>query len=150
MIRLISAAETHGLRHRVLRPHQDISAMSWLGDESPQCFHFGFINNDMIVGIATIFKNPIQNSSQKISVNPTGLGFQLRGMATSPEIREKGIGRKLIEACVAKAQENDASYIWCDARVSALGFYQKMGFQIVSAEFVKPEAGPHFVMLREI
>ena len=40
--------------------------------------------------------------------------------------------------------------MWCDARVGAVGFYERMGFAVVTEEFDKPEVGPHRGMLVEL
>ena len=38
--------------------------------------------------------------------------------------------------------------LWCNARVPAMGFYQKLAWQVVSDEFHIPTAGPHVKMVR--
>lgn len=43
-----------------------------------------------------------------------------------------------------------ASYIWCNARTVAVGFYSRSGFEVISEEFEIPEAGPHFVKFSQI
>ena len=40
--------------------------------------------------------------------------------------------------------------MWCDARVAAAGFYERMGFTVVTDEFDKPGIGPHVGMLIEV
>jgi ribosomal protein S18 acetylase RimI-like enzyme len=72
--------------------------------------------------------------------------YQLRGMATAPEARGRGLGRALVHACIAFAREDGAELVWCNARVGAVGFYHKQGFEIVGDEFEIPDVGPHFRM----
>ena len=62
----------------------------------------------------------------------------------------KGTGRKLIENCIDEIKKSYlAEKIVLNAQKDAVGFYLKMGFKVVSDEFV--EAGvPHFAMERGI
>jgi GNAT superfamily N-acetyltransferase len=88
---------------------------------------------------------------EKIPAQPgVSPAFQLRGMATLPEVRGAGFGRALLDACVAAARENGAAILWCNARTSAADFYAKNGWRIVGAEFDIPTVGPHFRMSRAL
>jgi hypothetical protein len=40
--------------------------------------------------------------------------------------------------------------MWCQARVSAQGFYEKVGFATLGERFWLPLSGPHYVMVREL
>lgn len=76
--------------------------------------------------------------------------WQLRGMATDPGARGTGAGRALVVEGLARVAAFGGDLIWCDARVSAVGFYERMGFTVVTDEFGKPEGGPHRGMLVEL
>ena len=69
--------------------------------------------------------------------------WQLRGMATDPTARGTGAGRALVAEGLTRIATYGGDLVWCDARVPAVGFYQRMGFAIVTEEFDKPEGGPH-------
>ncbi len=73
--------------------------------------------------------------------------WQLRGMATLPEVQGAGFGKALLDACVTAARKNGAALLWCNARTSAAAFYSKNGWEIVGGEFDIPTVGPHFRML---
>jgi predicted GNAT family N-acyltransferase len=73
--------------------------------------------------------------------------WQLRGMATDPAVRGTGTGRALITEGLARVARHGGDLVWCDARVAAVGFYERMGFAVVTEEFMKPEGGPHRGML---
>jgi len=75
-----------------------------------------------------------------------GLGYRLRGMATHPEWRGRGIGSQLLTAAMAYLTERYADYLWCNARRVAYDFYLHLGFDFVSDEFEIPGIGPHRVM----
>jgi ribosomal protein S18 acetylase RimI-like enzyme len=47
-------------------------------------------------------------------------------------------------------KERGVSYLWCNARTSAIGFYEKLGMKVISEEFEIPVIGPHKVMIRHL
>ena len=73
--------------------------------------------------------------------------WQLRGMATDPAVRGTGAGRALVAEGLARVAALGGDLVWCDARVPAVGFYERMGFEVVTEQFDKPEGGPHRGML---
>ena len=56
----------------------------------------------------------------------------------------------LLEAGLALGRERDAQVAWCNARTSALGFYQRFGFVAVGSQFQVEHAGPHYRMWRPL
>jgi predicted GNAT family N-acyltransferase len=114
------------------------------GDEAETSRHFGAFVDGKLVGVATIHFVPLLD---RPDFDPA---YQLRGMATTEEMRGRGAGRALVEACVVAAREADASWVWCNARTPAVGFYAKYGFKPISGVFDIPTAGPHVRMLREL
>ena len=67
-------------------------------------------------------------------------------MATLSEVRGRGFGRLLLEAAVGLAADRGSRLIWANARTSALGFYERNGFERVGEEFEIPAIGPHFLL----
>ena len=140
MIRAISAAETIAIRWPVLRPGFPRETAVFDGDDAPGTLHFGAFDGEALVGVASIYLVPFPAQPD---ASPS---FQLRGMATMPEVRGAGFGAALLDACVAAARTKGAALIWCNARTSAAPFYAKHGWQIVGEEFDIPTVGPHFRM----
>lgn len=138
-VRPITADEALPLRMSVLRPGRPIEAAQYDGDEAPTTRHFGAFHDGQLLGIATLLR-------VEMPEQPRETALQLRGMATAPEVRGQGFGRALIIACLDFARESNVPLLWCNARTSAVGFYRKLGFEIVSAEFIVPDVGPHFRM----
>jgi predicted GNAT family N-acyltransferase len=76
--------------------------------------------------------------------------WQLRGMATEPAVRGTGAGRALVSEGLARVADRGGDLVWCDARVPAVGFYELMGFTVVTGAFDKPGIGPHVGMLVDV
>jgi len=77
--------------------------------------------------------------------------WQLRGMATTPDVRGAGYGVALVDACVAHVKAHGGTRFWCNARISAQGFYAKLGLVRCSEEFVPPDIDlPHVVMAVDV
>lgn len=62
-------------------------------------------------------------------------------MAVKPEFRKRNIGfmilEHLIKLCVFKGSEK----VYLSARESAVGFYEKIGFNVIGAKFPSPKTG---------
>ena len=73
--------------------------------------------------------------------------WQLRGMATDAGARGTGAGRALVTEGLTRVAAGGGDLVWCDARMAAVGFYERMGFAVVTEKFDKPEGGPHLGMV---
>jgi predicted GNAT family N-acyltransferase len=133
---------TYGLRGAVLRP--DGGAIAWAGDDDPATFHLAARIDDRIVGVVRLSPAPCPWRPD------TGTAWQLRGMATDPTVRGGGAGRALVVDGLARVAARGGDLVWCDARVAAAGFYERMGFTVVTEPFDRPGIGPHVGMLIEI
>jgi len=75
--------------------------------------------------------------------------LQLRQMAVDNTCQGKGIGNILLNFAEQKAKENRFTKIMLHARETAISFYLKNGYQIVSNKFI--EVGiPHYEMIKEL
>jgi len=144
MIRAISSADTIAVRWPVLRPGFPRESAIFAGDELATPKHFGAFDGGRLVGVVSIYPMPLP---ERADAAPA---WQLRGMATLPEVRGRGFGCALLDACVAHARTAHAALLWCNARTSAAPFYAKHGWQIAGGEFDIPTVGPHFRMFLEL
>ena len=132
------------LRHAVLRQGLPREEALFPGDDAPTSRHWAAISDGLVVGCATLHASQWEGEP----------AWQLRGMATVPEFRGKGIGRALLEEMVAEfhaaGPAGAGTLLWCNARVPAVGFYQTMGWQVVSGQFEIPTAGPHVKMIKRL
>jgi predicted GNAT family N-acyltransferase len=122
----------------VLRP--DGGDVAWAGDEDPATFHLAARSDRRVVGVVRFSPTACP---WRTAVHP----WQLRGMATDTAVRGSGAGRALVAAGLEAVAARGGDLLWCDARVPAVGFYERMGFTVVTDEFDKPGIGPHRGML---
>lgn len=148
IVRSISAAETRPLRAEILRPGQPPEALLYDGDEVAGSFHAGAFVNGELVGIATVYPEPMPVPPDA-DVDASN-AFRLRGMATRASLQGRGLGRAVLQRCIEYVREAGAEALWCNARVGALGFYERLGFRTLGEEFGIAGIGPHFVMWKDV
>jgi predicted GNAT family N-acyltransferase len=141
-VRPATADEVIELRQAVLRPGLPREASVYDVDALPTTRHLVAIDGDArVVGCATIFPEPFDGRAD---------AWRLRGMAIEPELRGAGVGRKILAALDEMMRaRTPVPLLWCNARVTAIGFYQRCGWTIVSEEFDVPGIGPHVNMTRQ-
>jgi predicted GNAT family N-acyltransferase len=134
---------TYPLRRAVLRP--DGGEITWAGDEDPATFHLAaFAEDGRVVGVVRFSPAPCPWRPEATAP------WQLRGMATDPAVRGSGAGRALLVDGLARVAARGGDLVWCDARVTAAGFYERRGFTVVTGPFDKPGIGPHVGMLKDL
>ncbi len=140
-LRKIQYRSTLHLRQRLLRPNSHTEECVLLGDTDDHTQHYGYYKEASIVGVVSIYRRP----------NPKcwkGIGYQIRAMAVSEMHQGEGIGMQLLTAAEKDAFDQDADYIWANARVSARGFYQKAGYQTDGNTFNIEGIGPHVLVFK--
>lgn len=75
--------------------------------------------------------------------------LRLRQMAVLNNLQGKGIGRALTIFAENLARDRGFKIISMHARKNVVGFYEKMGYQVTSPEFIEITI-PHFVMEKEL
>ena len=143
-IKQIEAKDTYSIRQQILRPTaQDQTPCQFSGDEDELTFHLGGYVDDKLVSVASFFfhtHNEFKNEYQ----------FQLRGMATLPEYRGQGFSTSLLRTSFPLIKNKHVQKVWCNARTSAVSFYEKVGFEKVNTEFDIEGVGPHFLMHKDV
>lgn len=141
-VRRIDLRTARQLRHQLLRPHQEPWEIVFEGDDEADTAHLGAFEDDVLVGIASVMREapPWDPAATR--------AWRLRGMATLPEIRGQGYGGALLERTLAHAVDQGAELAWCTARVPAVAFYRRFGFERVGGVFDVPPIGPHILMRR--
>ena len=133
------------LRHKVLRPGLPIETADFEGDGDQDTRHFAVFEPYGLdpLSCASFYLNSFENEK----------AWQLRGMATEKFCRGKGLGRLLLESSekMLRAEfEFGVQLLWCNARIEAVPFYEKMGWQCVSDIFEIEGVGPHRKMVKRL
>ncbi|MFD1316416.1 GNAT family N-acetyltransferase [Namhaeicola litoreus] len=140
-IKLIAAPETYALRKQELRKNMTLSEKI-PGDFEESTLHLGLYENNKLACIATFM--PAENDLFKENQ------YRLRGMATDEKHQKKGYGKAVLLKAEEILKEKGIDLIWCNARVVALDFYKKLGYEIIGGEFDIPQIGGHYVMFKNI
>ena len=139
-IKAINAADTLKLRQQILRPGGDLLGCQFPGDADCATRHFGAYLESTLIGIVSVYERAYPELGR--------YGYQLRAMAVAESARGKQVGLKLLAVAEEAAFVASADYIWANARSSALGFYEKAGYQVLSDEFDIEGVGAHFLILK--
>lgn len=141
-IRAIEAEETFSIRREVLRKNVSLSH-EMPGDKASETLHLGIFYDGELVGIVSLMRASISCFSESSQ-------YQIRGMATYAPYQGKGLGKKLLKEAEMRLQAMGVELVWCNARVTALDFYLKMGYVIQGPVFQLPEIGPHYKMYKRL
>ena len=143
MTKFIEPGDVLAIRNDVLRDGKlTPDECRFPTDTIEGAFHLGYYANGKLATVASFFP---QNYGDY-----AGLGYQLRGMATTEKFRGQGLGTRLVNFAIVYLQGQKANYVWCNARKVALKFYRDCGFEVISGEFDVPGIGPHYVMYLKI
>jgi predicted N-acetyltransferase YhbS len=133
-------AEVLPLRRSVLRPGQEVRPSGY--DSSPGIRHVVAVAGDEVVGCATVYPAPYVDEPA---------AWQLRGMAVAPALQGSGIGARVLLGAIEIARAAGAPLLWANARVTALPFYERLGFEVVGEEYLHgPLELPHKLVLLKL
>lgn len=137
------------LRHRVLRQGMPIEAARFEGDDISHTRHVAA----HLAGTEGGLSNPVCCASFMLNAYNEAPAWQLRGMATEAKLQGLGLGAQLLawaerELRVHPGYPPRARMLWCNARESAVKFYEKNGWKLVPGVFDIPTAGPHYKMTK--
>jgi GNAT superfamily N-acetyltransferase len=138
-LKFVSAQETHSLRLEVLKPPHEEYEYDYAGDNLETTFHMALFSSNQMVSVASFFEKKCRECESVKSI-------QLRGMATSRDFQGKGLGAKLVAYAIDEAKSRGYKRMWCNARLKAIPFYEKLGFVVISEAFMVPKVGLHRVM----
>ena len=133
-------SEIKSLRYEVLWPHLEGPEFCEITpDRLDSTFHIAAFEGNKTVGTATFIIDINERFKEKNQ-------FRLRAMATAPEIRGYGVGALLVEKGIEELKQRNVKLLWCDARLIATGFYEKLNFKIKGQVYQVPKIGPHKLM----
>jgi predicted GNAT family N-acyltransferase len=142
--RPVTAEEVRPIRRRVLRAGLPSANVEFEGDDALDTLHLGGFLDGVLVAVATVVRRPPPGEAS------APRAWQVRGMATEPEARGRGIGGELLDRCVVHVERSRGDLIWCNARTRAVPFYERHGFVAEGATFDVPDLGAHLRMRRRV
>ena len=142
-IKKITANELYPIRHEILRKREPFEKCIYPNDNAASTLHFGLYENDVLAGVVSVFET-------KSVVFEDEKQFQIRGMAVLNEHQKKGYGAALVREVESYLKANESHYtIWFNARIIAVGFYEKMGFEKIGNPFEIDTIGIHYIMYKK-
>lgn len=133
VVRAVTAPEILELRMAVLRPGWAVEPADY--DQLSTTRHIAALDGAEPVGCASVFPSPYPDAAK---------AWQLRGMAVAPDRQGEGIGAMVLLGAIDLVRLAGAPLLWANARITALGFYERLGFQAVGEEFLHgPLELPH-------
>jgi predicted GNAT family N-acyltransferase len=124
------------LRYRILRKPLGLQFTEAELKRDEKGTHFGLFVDDKMEACLTLVK-----IDQGI--------MQMRQVAVEDDVQGKGLGKMLSMVAEKYALEKGCTIIFCHARKTAVPFYEKLGYQIASEEFIEVNI-PHYVMEKAI
>jgi GNAT superfamily N-acetyltransferase len=141
-IKQIEAIETFSVRHPVLRAGKPVESCRFDGDNLESTKHFGLFLENNLIGVISLFENTN-------SLFTPEKQFQIRGMAVLDNQQKKGFGADLVNYAENYIREQNGKLIWFNARINAVGFYEKLGYKIIGDAFEIGDIGTHYVLFKE-
>ena len=143
-ILVVPAATTSDLRRAVLRPNW-ASGQAMHGDDDPAAVHVAAIDGATVAAACVLLPNPYPLRPEQADA------WQLRGMAVAPERQGRGIGGRLLAGAIELLRGRGGRLAWCNARISAVRFYERHGFAVEGEPFHHEETGiAHLRMWRDL
>jgi GNAT superfamily N-acetyltransferase len=113
------------LRLAVLRPGWAPESVVYPEDDAPSATHFAAWRDYLVAGTLSLYAEP-----PPVDVDvERGRAWRMRGVAVRDDVRGGGVGRALVVAAEEFARTQRGEVIWCNGRVSAQPFYERLGYQ---------------------
>ena len=124
------------LRSRVLREPLGLSLTQAELEADRASILLGFFDGERLEGCCRL--DPVDTTTMR-----------LRSMAVAPGSQGRGIGRALMRFAEDVSKNRGYKTITMHARKSAVGFYERLGYERVGGEFAEVTI-PHYVMRKEL
>lgn len=145
-IREMTWREAAPLRTKILRPGYPPGELAtYDADAAPHTLHVGALQGERVVGVATFLVDPWPGAPEVPAV-------RLRGMAVEAGLRGQGVGADIMVFALERlpALRPECDWLWCNARIRARSFYERLGLEGVGEVFEIDGIGPHVRMRRRL
>lgn len=109
------------LRQQVMYPDRDIDFVRLPDDDLG--LHIGVYEDDRLISVVSIFLDRGE--------------VQFRKLATLSDMQNRGYASSLMQWLIDYANDVKVSRIWCNARITAVGLYEKFGYKKTDNVFSK-------------
>lgn len=123
------------LRDAVLRAPLGLSFENEDMDAEVDQFHFGVVDDQLVACVLGVKLSPDV--------------VKLRQMAVTPDRQKQGIGAMLLKNAEQHLAKEGFKQIELNARLVAVGFYEKSGYHKQGDEFIEVSV-PHYKMTKQI
>lgn len=128
--------QAYALRNETLRKPLGLDLLTEDLLAESEYFHYGMLEAHRVVACALAI--PVLKSKAKI-----------RQMTVAPEYQKQGIGRLLLENIERDLKQRGVTSVELDARSTAVGFYEKLGYVGEGEEFLAVSI-PHLRMVKSL
>ncbi len=112
--------EIYGIRFAVFVDEQSVPEDIEVDDRDPHCIHLLACDDGEAIGTG------------RIDLAKSG---KVGRVAVVASRRGQGVGTALMEYAHGVAKDNALDKVWCNAQVSALPFYESLGYRITGEPF---------------
>jgi len=142
-VKEIKPNDCYFIRHQVLWQHKSFDDCGIDIDYQAGAFHLGAFRGDELICVASFFKQSQTKFSEQHQ-------YRLRAMATLYSAQNTGAARELLNTAFQILKAKGQDLLWCDARITAIGFYEKLGFEKLGDSYSIPIIGLHFLMYKTL
>jgi len=121
MIREAALPEVWLLRQKVMYPSENLKSVQL--DNDIDGIHLGVYKDSELLSVISLFACDKE--------------LQFRKFATSDAFQRQGVGTALLQHVMKWAATNDFEIVWCNARLSASGFYKRFGMHAIGESWKK-------------
>jgi GNAT superfamily N-acetyltransferase len=161
----VEAFVVRPLRHAVLRPGRAEEQSAYQADDGPDTAHVAArITGHVVAGDTAGHATAGDTGGPFADVVSVGTvlregppweperpdGWRVRGMATRPDLRRRGLGGLVLDALLDHVTRCGGGLVWCNARVPAHQLYGRAGFVTRGGVFELPGIGLHHLMWRTV
>jgi GNAT superfamily N-acetyltransferase len=121
--------------------HRTLGDLRASDGDYPDAGYFVALEGDTIV--ATASARPEHPAWPTDARNP----WRVRGVVTIDRLRRHGVATRLMEAVLDHIRHNGGDLAWCNVRMTAVPFYENLGFSPRGHMCEDPDTGPHTSMV---
>ena len=92
-------------------------------DEDEDGIHLGLFHDNKLITVVSLFQK--------------GTDLQFRKFATISAYQKMGFGKEMLKYVFDFAAQLNCKRVWCNARISAISFYEKFGMSRTETAFSK-------------